>query len=56
MAEATKELAAQGKVPQSLADDPDQLGFLMHPGGAVSLTDAAYRYVPARSRVWMWCC
>ena len=23
----------------------DPLGFLMHPGGAVSLTDAAYRYV-----------
>ena len=45
VAEAMKELAAQGKVPQSLADDPDPLGFLIHPGGATSLTDAAYRYV-----------
>jgi aryl-alcohol dehydrogenase-like predicted oxidoreductase len=43
--EAMQELAAQGKVPQSLADDPDPLGFLVHPGGATSLTDAAYRYV-----------
>jgi len=42
---AMRELAAQGKVPQSLADDPDPLGFLVHPGGATSLTDAAYRYV-----------
>jgi aryl-alcohol dehydrogenase-like predicted oxidoreductase len=45
VAEAIKELAAEGKVPQSLADDPDPLGFLIHPGGASSLTDAAYRYV-----------
>ena len=45
VAEAMQELAAQGKVPQSLADDPDPLGFLIHPGGAASLTDAAYRYV-----------
>jgi aryl-alcohol dehydrogenase-like predicted oxidoreductase len=45
VAEAMKELAAEGKVPQSLADDPDPLGFLLHAGGAVSLTDAAYRYV-----------
>ncbi len=45
VSEAMKELAAEGKVPQSLADDPDPLGFLMHPGGATSLTDAAYRYV-----------
>ena len=43
--EAMQELAAEGKVPQSLADDPDPLGFLIHPGGASSLTDAAYRYV-----------
>src|SRR5215469_4105873 len=45
VADAMKELAAEGKVPQSLADDPDPLGFLIHPGGAASLTDAAYRYV-----------
>jgi len=40
-----KQLAAEGKVPQSLADEPDPLGFLIHPHGASSLTDAAYRYV-----------
>lgn len=45
VADAMKDLAAQGKVPQSLADDPDPLGFLVHAAGAVSLTDAAYRYV-----------
>src|SRR6201996_4140572 len=43
--EAMQALAAEGKVPQSLADDPDPLGFLIHPDGAHSLTDAAYRYV-----------
>jgi L-galactose dehydrogenase len=32
-------------VPQWLAETPDPLGFLIHPGGASSLTDAAYRYV-----------
>jgi aryl-alcohol dehydrogenase-like predicted oxidoreductase len=41
---AMKDLAAQGKVPQPLADDPDPLGFLVHAGGADSLTDAAYRF------------
>src|SRR5690348_794151 len=35
--EAMRELAAEGKVPQSLADDTDPLGFLIHPGGATSL-------------------
>jgi aryl-alcohol dehydrogenase-like predicted oxidoreductase len=44
VAEAMKGLAAQGKVPVSFADDPDPLGFLIHPDGAISLTDAAYRY------------
>jgi aryl-alcohol dehydrogenase-like predicted oxidoreductase len=44
VAAAIKELAAQGKLPQALADGPDPLGFLIHPGGAVSLTDAAYRF------------
>ena len=43
--EAMRELAASGQVPQSLADEPEPLGFLIHPGGAESLTDAAYRYV-----------
>jgi hypothetical protein len=45
VAEAIQDLAAEGKLPQSLADNPDPLGFLIHPGGATSLTDAAYRYV-----------
>jgi aryl-alcohol dehydrogenase-like predicted oxidoreductase len=45
VAEAMKQLAAEGKVPQALADDPDPLGFLLHQHGATTLTDAAYRYV-----------
>ena len=45
VAVAMKELAAAGQVPQWLADTPDPLGFLIHPDGASSLTDAAYRYV-----------
>jgi aryl-alcohol dehydrogenase-like predicted oxidoreductase len=45
VAAAMKELAAAGQVPQWLADTPDPLGFLIHPDGASSLTDAAYRYV-----------
>ena len=45
VAATMKELAATGQVPQSLADMPEPLGFLVHPGGASSLTDAAYRYV-----------
>jgi len=42
---AMAELAAAGKVPASLTDADDSLGFLVHPGGASSITDAAYRYV-----------
>ncbi|MGE3540144.1 MAG: aldo/keto reductase [Candidatus Tectimicrobiota bacterium] len=38
-------LAAAGQVPQWLADSPEPLDFLLHPGGASSLTDAAYRFV-----------
>jgi aryl-alcohol dehydrogenase-like predicted oxidoreductase len=45
VAEAITELAAEGKVQRSLTDDPDPLGFLIHPGGASSMTDAAYRFV-----------
>ncbi len=45
VAETMKQLAASGQVPQWLADTPEPLGFLVHPGGASSLTDAAYRYV-----------
>jgi aryl-alcohol dehydrogenase-like predicted oxidoreductase len=40
-----KELAAEGLVPAALAESDDPLGFLVHPDGASSLTDAAYRYV-----------
>jgi aryl-alcohol dehydrogenase-like predicted oxidoreductase len=45
VAEAVRELIAAGKLPQSLATETNPLGFLLHPGGAASLTDAAYRYV-----------
>jgi aryl-alcohol dehydrogenase-like predicted oxidoreductase len=41
---AMRDLAAQGLVPQALADLEEPLGFLIHDGGADSLTDAAYRY------------
>jgi aryl-alcohol dehydrogenase-like predicted oxidoreductase len=44
VAKAMKELAAEGKVPKALGDDPNPLGFLIHEGGATSLTDAAYRF------------
>jgi aryl-alcohol dehydrogenase-like predicted oxidoreductase len=39
------EMAADGLVPQALADSPDPFGFLVHPGGASTLIDAAYRFV-----------
>jgi aryl-alcohol dehydrogenase-like predicted oxidoreductase len=38
------ELAAKGEVPAELAANSDPLGFLVHDGGATSLTDAAYRF------------
>ncbi|HEY6451159.1 MAG TPA: aldo/keto reductase [Steroidobacteraceae bacterium] len=38
------QLARSGALPPSLAQDPDPLGFLIHEGGASSLTDAAYRF------------
>jgi aryl-alcohol dehydrogenase-like predicted oxidoreductase len=44
LAATMKELAAEGKVPAALAETDDPLGFLVHPGGATSVTDAAYRY------------
>jgi aryl-alcohol dehydrogenase-like predicted oxidoreductase len=43
LAATLKELAEDGRVAADLADDP--LGFLIHPGGASSVVDAAYRYV-----------
>jgi len=40
-----QELAATDQVPQWLADTDNPLGFLIHEGGASSVTDAAYRFV-----------
>ena len=42
---AMRDLAAAGLVPSSLTDTDDPLGFLVHPEGASSVIDAAYRYV-----------
>ena len=39
-----RDLAAQGKAPESLAMRDDPLDFLVHAAGAQSLTDAAYRF------------
>ena len=44
LAQTMSDLAARGEVPQSLADLEHPLGFLIHEGGATSLTDAAYRF------------
>jgi aryl-alcohol dehydrogenase-like predicted oxidoreductase len=44
LAESIRELAAAGKVPAELGDDPRPLDFLVHPDGALNLTDAAYRF------------
>src|SRR5712692_2888975 len=38
-------LAAAGQVPGWLAEIDNPLGFLLHEGGASSVTDAAYRFV-----------
>jgi aryl-alcohol dehydrogenase-like predicted oxidoreductase len=40
-----QELTAAGQVPQWLADSDNPLSFLVHEGGANSVTDAAYRFV-----------
>ncbi len=45
LAATMRQLAADGQVPPWLAETDDPLGFLVHPDGASSLTDAAYRYV-----------
>ena len=37
-------LAAEGKVPAQLAAADNPLSFLVHPGGAESVVDAAYRF------------
>jgi aryl-alcohol dehydrogenase-like predicted oxidoreductase len=44
LAEAMRELAAEGKVPAWLGEKGEPLDFLIHPGGAESVIDAAYRY------------
>jgi L-galactose dehydrogenase len=41
---ALKQAAAQGKIAQAIADNPEPLGFLLHKDGAGSLTEAAYRF------------
>jgi aryl-alcohol dehydrogenase-like predicted oxidoreductase len=43
--ETMRELADAGDLPRELAEDPDPLGFLVHPGGTDSVVDAAYRFV-----------
>jgi len=45
LAATVKQLAAAGQLPAPLAESDDPLGFLVHPGGASTLTDAAYRFV-----------
>jgi len=42
---AIDELAASGEIPAEFARDADPLGFLVRQGGALSLIDAAYRFV-----------
>ncbi len=44
LARTVKELADAGKVPSSLGDLQAPLDFLVHEGGASSVTDAAYRF------------
>jgi len=45
LAATMKDLAAKGLVPAELAASDEPLSFLVHPDGASSVTDAAYRYV-----------
>ena len=40
-----KALAAKGLVDASLGQSDDPLGFLVHDGGAATITEAAYRFV-----------
>lgn len=44
VAREIKALAAKGLVDKAQVDLDDPLGFLIHEGGAASLTEAAYRY------------
>ena len=45
LAATVKELADAGQLPAWFAESDDPLGFLVHPGGASTITDAAYRFV-----------
>jgi len=45
VARELRELAAKGLVEKSLGATDDPLGFLIHAGGAATMTEAAYRYV-----------
>lgn len=42
---ALRDAAAKGAIDKSLGDGSDPLAFLMHPGGADTITEAAYRFV-----------
>jgi aryl-alcohol dehydrogenase-like predicted oxidoreductase len=44
VAREMKALAAKGLVEKWLGETDDPLGFLVHAGGAASMTEAAYRY------------
>jgi aryl-alcohol dehydrogenase-like predicted oxidoreductase len=44
LAEVMQELVERGQVNPSDVDMDDPLGFLVHEGGAASVTDAAYRF------------
>ena len=45
IARELRALAEQGLVEKGLSESDDPLGFLIHAGGAATLTEAAYRYV-----------
>jgi aryl-alcohol dehydrogenase-like predicted oxidoreductase len=45
LATALRELTASRQLPRWLADAPNPLGFLIHEGGASTMTEAAYRFV-----------
>jgi aryl-alcohol dehydrogenase-like predicted oxidoreductase len=45
LARALRELTASRQLPRWFADAPNPLGFLIHEGGARTITEAAYRFV-----------
>src|SRR5437016_583063 len=44
VARELRQLAAKGRVEKWLGESDDPLGFLVHAGGAASMTEAAYRF------------